>query len=110
MLGHSSSQSLEGRMNQEADYYGSLSQQVAGKIPIFFLPTFYMNEYTFFRDRDGFIESNISYFIDAYSAIFTIRDLMLRRSYRMLMSGLNANPHPPIRTLKLCLLIPDQPG
>ena len=76
MLGHSSSQSLEGRMNQEADYYGSLSQQVAGKLPIFFLPTFYMNEYTFFRDRDGFIDSNISYFIDAYSAIFTIRDLM----------------------------------
>lgn len=110
MLGHSSSESLEARMNREADYYGSLSQQVAGKLPIFSPPTFYINEYTFFRDRNGFIESKISYFIDTYSAIFTVRDLTPRHSYRMSMSGLDANPHPSIRTLKLCLLTPDRPG
>ena len=80
-LGHSSSESLEARMNQEADYYASSSQQIAGKLPIFPPPTFYMNEFTFFRDSDGFIESNISNFIDTYSAISTAMDLELQHGH-----------------------------
>ena len=80
-LGHSSSESLEAKMNQEADYYASSSQQIAGKLLIFPPPTFYMNEFTFFRDGDGFIESNISNFVDTYSAISTAMDLELQHGH-----------------------------
>jgi len=97
--GHSSSESLEARMNEEADYYASSSQQIADKLPIFPLPTFYMNEYTYFRDGDGFIESNISSFIDTYSAIFKAGELA-QHGHRMSMSGFDETSPPPYPYLK----------
>jgi hypothetical protein len=87
-------------MNHEADYYASSSQQIAGKLPIFPVPTFFMNDYTFFRDSDGFIESNISSFVDTYSAIYTARSLALRHNRRMLMFGFDATSPPPYPYLK----------
>jgi hypothetical protein len=98
--GHSSSPTLEARMNEEADYYASSSQQIAYKLPIFSPPTFYMNEYTFFRDGDGFIESNISHFVDTYSAIFKARELSIGHGHRMTMSGFDETSPPTYPYLK----------
>ena len=69
--GRSSSSSLESRMNAEADHYPSSSQRIVCKLPTFPSLTFYMNDYTFFREGDGFIESNIPHFIDTYSDVTT---------------------------------------
>ena len=92
--GHSLGATMEARMNEEADHYASSSQKIADKLPIFPLPTFYMNEYTFFRDGDGFIESNISQYIDTYSAIFKARELAIGHGHRMTMSGFDETSPP----------------
>ena len=61
---------------------------------------FYMNEYICFGDGDGFIESNIPYFIDTYSAISIARDLALQHGHRMSMFEFDTTSPPPHPYLK----------
>lgn len=98
--GHSSSDTLEARMNEEADHYASSSQQIAKKLPVFPSPTFYMNEYTFYREGDGFIESNIPHFVDTYRAIFKARELAIGHDHRMMMYGFDETSPPMYPYLK----------
>jgi hypothetical protein len=98
--GHSTSTVLEAWMNEEADHYSSSSQCIANKLPIFPSPTFFMNECTFFREGDGFIESNISHFVDTYCAIFKAKDLAIGHGYRMGMSGFDETSPPTYPYLK----------
>jgi hypothetical protein len=59
-----------------------------------------MNEYTFFRDGDGFIESNIPHFVDTYSAIFQAQELAAGYSRRMSILGFDDTPPPSYPYLK----------
>lgn len=56
---------MEAWMNDEADYYALLSQNLIHLIPKAPLPTFHMNEYTFFHEIDRWMESNIAAFVDS---------------------------------------------
>ena len=81
--GHSDEVMLASLLNYEADYYASKSQKVANSVHPAPYPTFYMDEYTFYRPIDGWIESHIRTFID-YFLIEAISDeLAIGHGYRM---------------------------
>jgi hypothetical protein len=56
--GHSTEVSEPARMNFEADHYASLAQRYLNDIPVAPIPTFFMDDFTFFSNDDGWIESN----------------------------------------------------
>ena len=56
---HTNDTSLPASLNQEADHYVSSAQKHITLIPITPVLTFFMDPYTFHRDSDGWIESNI---------------------------------------------------
>jgi hypothetical protein len=74
---------MDARMNDEADFYASSSQKLIHLIPEAPIPTFHMNEYTFFRETDGWIESNITTFVDVVMAHETALTLGMGNRHRM---------------------------
>ncbi|KAF9001406.1 hypothetical protein BDZ89DRAFT_1170023 [Hymenopellis radicata] len=50
---------MESRLNSEADHYASGSHPVSARLPIAPEPTFFMNDFTFFSDAHGWIESDV---------------------------------------------------
>ena len=66
--GHSDEVTLASLLNYEADpdHYASKSQKAANRLHPAPLPTFYMDEHTFYRLIDGWIESHIRTFIDYF--------------------------------------------
>ncbi|KAJ7803834.1 hypothetical protein B0H14DRAFT_2463490 [Mycena olivaceomarginata] len=59
--GHSDEVSVPARMNleAEADHYASAAQRYLARVPTAPIPTFFMDEFTFYTPDDGWIESNI---------------------------------------------------
>ena len=82
-------------MNREADHLASSAQKAPLAIPIAPIPTFFMNPYTFHREPDGWIESNIRYFTDHYSAKSTADSLAMLPKHRMSTWLYDLNPPPP---------------
>ena len=80
---HTDGDTLEATMNRDADFYASSSHEVKHVIPQSPLPTFHMNDYTFYRDEDGWIESNIGDFIDVTMAREISTKLGCGNKYRM---------------------------
>ncbi|KAJ7216350.1 hypothetical protein GGX14DRAFT_358612 [Mycena pura] len=62
--GHSDELTLPSLMNHEADHYASAAQRHIEDVPSAPIPTFYMDEYNFYSERDGWIESNIRQLTD----------------------------------------------
>ncbi|KAJ6605180.1 hypothetical protein DFH09DRAFT_1422040 [Mycena vulgaris] len=62
--GHTDELTIPSLMNYEADYYASAAQKLSKSIPEAPIPTFYMDDYTFYSRRDGWIESKIRHLID----------------------------------------------
>jgi len=62
--GHSGGSSLEARMNDEVDFLATSSQKLVSKLSQSPIPTFFMNDYTLYSERDGWIESNTMHFIE----------------------------------------------
>ncbi|KII90980.1 hypothetical protein PLICRDRAFT_697396 [Plicaturopsis crispa FD-325 SS-3] len=91
--GHSDEVSIPSLLNSEADFYASESQRHLLTIPVAPSPTFFMDTYTFYRERDGWIESNIRHFVDFFLAKQTALSLASSHPYRM-YSPLHDN-HPP---------------
>src|ERR1700683_3173036 len=83
--GHSDEVTLASLLNYEADYYASKSQKAANNLHPAPLPTFYMDEYTFYRPIDGWIESHIRTFMDYFLTKATSDGLALGHGYRMAM-------------------------
>jgi len=81
--GHSSEVSIPARMNFEADHYASKLQRFIDSIPIAPVPTFFMDDYTFYRTNNGWIESNIQYFSDHFLSRQTALDLTIGHQQRM---------------------------
>jgi len=80
---HTDGETFEAKMNRDADFYASSSHEVKHLIPQSPLPTFHMNDYTFYRDGDGWIESNIGDFIDVTMAREISTKLGFGNKYRM---------------------------
>jgi hypothetical protein len=57
--GHSDEVSVPARMNLEADHYASAAQRYLARVPTAPIPTFFMDDFTFYMPDDGWIESNI---------------------------------------------------
>jgi hypothetical protein len=80
---HTDKDTLEARMNRDADFYASSSHDVKHLIPQSPIPTFHMNDYTFYRDGDGWIKSNIGDFVDVSLARETSTKLRFGNKHRM---------------------------
>ncbi|KAJ7894751.1 hypothetical protein B0H13DRAFT_2339128 [Mycena leptocephala] len=65
---HTDSQSIPARANAAADALASQSHNLIVPPLVCPDPTFCMDEYTFYTDNDGYIESNISSYIHHFSA------------------------------------------
>jgi hypothetical protein len=76
---------LASLLNYEADYYASKSQKVANSVHPAPYPTFYMDEYTFYRPIDGWIESHIHTFMDYFLTKATSDKLTISHWYQMAM-------------------------
>ncbi|KAF9006308.1 hypothetical protein BDZ89DRAFT_1095452 [Hymenopellis radicata] len=80
---HTNGDSTESRLNHEADHYASGSQAVSTRLPIAPEPTFFMNDFTFFSDAHGWIESDIKTYLLSAFARLTSREFGFERKYRM---------------------------
>jgi len=92
---HTNDASLSASLNREADHYASSAQKVISSIPIAPVPTFFMDPYTFHRETDGYIESNLRHFIDHFTAKQTADRLALMPKHRMATWLYDSNPPPP---------------
>lgn len=81
--GHSNETTLPAMMNYESDHYASSSQKHIGKIATAPHPTFMMDDFTFFREHDGWIESNIRNFTDFFNTQDVQRSLGIGNQLRM---------------------------
>jgi hypothetical protein len=70
-------------INAEADYYASKSQSIVNSLHPAPVPTFFMDKFTFYRPKDGWIESNIRSFIEHFVIQDTLIELQKRNCYRM---------------------------
>lgn len=80
---HTDEDTVEAKMNRDADFYASRSHEFKHLVPQSPIPTFHMNEYTFYRDGDGWIECNIGDFINVSMARETATKLGIGNRYRM---------------------------
>ena len=92
---HTSNTTLESALNREADHYASSAQKSISSIPVAPVPTFFMDAYTFYREPDGWIESNLRYFTDHFSAKATANRLALLPKHRMATWLYDLNSPPP---------------
>jgi hypothetical protein len=68
MKAHTDQVNLSSLLNNEADHYASRSQKLVNSLHQAPVPTFFMDNFTFYRHQDGWIESNIRTFVDHYVA------------------------------------------
>ena len=92
---HTNDTSLSASLNQQADHYASAAHKAISSIPLAPIPTFFMNPYTFHRENDGWIESNIRYFVDHFLAKATADRLALLPKHRMATWLYDPTPPPP---------------
>ena len=92
--GHSDADSLESKLNDSADHYAVTAQKHLHRIPVAPTPTFTMNDYTYTRDSDGWIESNICIYMDLLLVQKTGLELSMGHHQRM-ATWLYHKPNPP---------------
>jgi hypothetical protein len=92
---HTSDTTLSASLNREADHLASTSQKIISSIPIAPIPTFYMDPYTFHREPDGWLESNIRYFVDYFNAKSTADALAFLPKHCMSTWLYDPNSPPP---------------
>ena len=80
---HSNETTVEAKLNSEADFYASTSQKLAKSLPVAPIPRFYMNDFTFHSKSDGWIESNIPFYIDALMTKRVANELGIGHGLRM---------------------------
>ena len=92
--GHSNDNTLESNLNAEADHFAVVSQRHIHSVPSAPTPTFTMNDYTFYQESDGWIESNIRMFMDQLLTRKVATDLSFGHRQRM-TTWLYHKPNPP---------------
>ena len=68
MKAHTDQVNLHSLLNAEADHYASKAQVVVNSLHLALIPTFFMDNYTFYQPKDGWIELNIRRFIEFFVA------------------------------------------
>src|SRR6202050_3478370 len=61
---HMDQVNLSSLLNNEVDHYASKSQKLVNSLHQAPVPTFFMDNFTFYRHQDGWIESNICTFVN----------------------------------------------
>jgi hypothetical protein len=92
---HTTDTTLPASLNRQADHYASTAQNIISSIPVAPVPTFFMDPYTFHRENDGWIESNIRYFVDHFSSKATADTIALMPKHRMTTWLYDPTPPPP---------------
>jgi hypothetical protein len=92
---HTDATSLDTALNMEAGHYASSAQKVIPSIPIAPIPTFYMDHYTFHREPDSWVESNLRYYTDHFATKATANRLALLPKHHMTTWLYDSNPPPP---------------
>ncbi|KAJ7143111.1 hypothetical protein C8R43DRAFT_891911 [Mycena crocata] len=91
---HSDELTIPSRMNNEADHYASAAQRRRDSVPSAPIPTFFMDEYNFYSERDGWIESNVRQLTDMMLIQNTADTLAIGHRQRMLTSIYEPRPPP----------------
>ncbi|KAJ6566379.1 hypothetical protein B0H19DRAFT_1351815 [Mycena capillaripes] len=92
--GHSDEPSTPSRINFEADHYASSAQRVINTVFTAPIPSFFMDDYTFYTEIDGWIESNIRNFVDKSTARTTSRHIAAGHQQRMALHLYDPTPPP----------------
>jgi hypothetical protein len=87
-------------LNAEADHYASKAQSTTHLIPIAPIPTFFMEDFAFYREVDGWIESNIHIFTDYFLAKQTAKTLTYAHHHRMATWLYDHRTHPTFPYMK----------
>jgi len=82
---HTDQVNLSSLLNAEADHYASKSQHITNSLHPAPIPTFFMDKFTFYRPKDGWIESNIRSFIEHYVTHDTL--LEIQKTNRLQMAN-----------------------
>jgi hypothetical protein len=80
---HTNNTNLALLLNNEVDHYASRAQNATHRLPSAPIPTFYMEDIAFYRDSDGWIESNIRVFTDYFLARQTAKALSFGHHHTM---------------------------
>jgi hypothetical protein len=80
---HTNQVNLPALLNAEADHYASKAQTVVNSLHPAPVPTFFMDNFTFYRPKDGWIESNIRSFIEFFITQSMSLELENGRHYQM---------------------------
>ncbi|KAJ7328893.1 hypothetical protein DFH08DRAFT_709284 [Mycena albidolilacea] len=91
--GHSDKVSLPAHLNYEADHYASPAQCQPCEILSTPIPTFFMDEDTFYSHDDSWIESNIMTYLHKSRSLSTSR--ALTSGYQLRLTLHLYNPRPP---------------
>ena len=92
--GHSNGETLDSKLNNDADHFAVVAQKHIHRIPLAPTPTFTMNDFTFYRESDGWIESNIRVYMDQLLTRKTAASLAIGHHQRM-ATWLYHKPNPP---------------
>jgi hypothetical protein len=91
---HTNQVNLSSMLNYEADHYASQSQKCTNSLHPAPVPTFYMDNFTFYRPLDGWIESNIWTLIEHSMTHSTLLELTKKHCYHMALWLYDPHPLP----------------
>ena len=80
---HTDNQGLDSLLNSEADHYASNAHSFAHTLHPAPIPTFYMDDFTFYRPEDGWIESDIPTFTDHFLSRTAARNISIGHGEHM---------------------------
>jgi hypothetical protein len=91
---HMNIMNLVSLLNNKADHYVSKAQGATHLIPAAPIPTFCMDDFTFYRDSDGWVKSNIHVFTDYFMARQTTVSLSHSHHHHMSVQLYDPRPSP----------------
>ncbi|KAK0504528.1 hypothetical protein EDD18DRAFT_1343302 [Armillaria luteobubalina] len=77
--GHSCQRTMPATLNDEADHFASWAQKHRNQLPVALIPTFFMDEFTFWTPDNGWIESEIKSFINSSMVKAKVQELAIGR-------------------------------
>ncbi|KAK0485575.1 hypothetical protein EDD18DRAFT_1111398 [Armillaria luteobubalina] len=75
--GHSRQRATPATLNDEADHFASWAQKHRNQLPVALIPTFFMDEFTFWTPDDRWIESEIKSFINSSMVKAKVQELAI---------------------------------
>ncbi|KAK0220047.1 hypothetical protein IW262DRAFT_1232343, partial [Armillaria fumosa] len=81
--GHSQERTTPAVLNDEADHFASWAQKHSNQLPVAPIPTFFMDDYTFWTPDNGWIESEIKSFVNSSLVKAKVQELAIGQHHRM---------------------------